>query len=80
MLKIVLPLRVVPKCCDGVWECFRGIRGVSVGRLKMSEDLWRCLLVSLVSSVVFGCLGTYCGLSWWYLRMFELLGGVLGCF
>ena len=51
-----------------------------MGRLKMSEDLWRCLLVSLVSGVVFGCLGRYFGLSWWYLRMFELFGGVLGCF
>ena len=77
---MILSLRVVPECCYCVWECFRGIRGVSVGRLKMSEDLWRCLLVSLVSGVVFGCLGRYFGLSWWYLRMFELFGGVLGCF
>jgi len=28
-----------------------------VGRLKMSEDLWRCLLVSLMSGVVFGIVG-----------------------
>ena len=34
---------------------FMGSRGVSVGRLKVSEDVWRCLLVSLVSGVVFGC-------------------------
>ena len=47
-----------------------------MGRLKVSEDVWRCLLVSLVSGVVFGCLGRCCGLSWWYLRMFELLRGV----
>ena len=53
---------------------------MSVGRLKMSEDLWQCLLVSLVSGVVFGCLERYCGLAWWYLRLFELLGGILGCF
>ena len=35
-----------------------------MGRLKMSEDLWRCLLISLVSGVVFVCLRRYCGLSW----------------
>ena len=28
-----------------------------MGRLKMSEDLWRCLLVSLMSGVVFGIVG-----------------------
>ena len=47
-----------------------------MGRLEVSEDVWRCLLVSLVSGVVFWCLGRCCGLSWWYFRMFELLGGV----
>ena len=49
-LKIISHLGVVPKCCDGVWECFRGIRGVSVGRLKVSSSvswyLW-CLVLSL---------------------------------
>ena len=46
-----------------------------MGRL----NVWLCLLVSLVSVVVFGCLGRCCGLFWWYLRMFEVLvflGGV----
>ena len=67
----------VPKWSDGVWECFRGVRGVSVGRIRVSEDVWRCLLVSLVFSVVFGCLE---GMFWVIFGVSELLGGHLGCF
>ena len=49
------------------------------GRLGVSEDVWRCLLVSLVPGVVFG----FGGVSWFIWVIFEvseLLVGVLGCF
>ena len=29
-------------------------------RLGVSENVWQCLLVSLVSCVIFGCLGVLC--------------------
>ena len=51
-MKIILPLSVVPKWCDGAWERFRGFWGVSVGRQRVSEDVLQCFLVSLVSGVV----------------------------
>ena len=45
------------KWCDGVWERFRGVRRVSVGRLGVFEDVLQCLFVSLVSGVVLGVIG-----------------------
>ena len=58
---MILPSSVVPKWCDGVWERFRGVRRVSVGRLRVSEDVLQCLLVSLVSSDVLEVIG---GVFW----------------
>ena len=75
-LKIISPLRVVPKWSDSVLECFRGVRGVSVGRIRVSEDVWLCFVVLVVSSVVFGCLEV---MSWVIFRVSKLPGGVLGC-
>ena len=49
------------KWCDGVWERFRGVRRVSVGRLRVFEDVLQCLFVSLVSGVVLGVIG---GVLW----------------
>ena len=56
-----MPSSVVHKWCDGVWERFRGVRRVSVGRVRVSEDVLQCLLVSLVSGVVLGVIG---GVFW----------------
>ena len=56
-----MPSSVVHKWCDGVWERFRGVQRVSVGRLRVSEDVLQCLLVSLVSGVVLGLIG---GVFW----------------
>ena len=70
------------KWWDGVWERFRGVRGVSVGRLRVSEDVLQCLLVSLVFGVVLGVIGgvfllVYLGGN--EIRS-ELLGGFWGFF
>ena len=37
-----MPSSVVPKWCDGVWERFRGVRGVFVGLRRVSEDVLQC--------------------------------------
>ena len=58
-----MPSSVVHKWCDGVWERFRGVQRVSVGRLRVSEDVLQCLLVPLVSDVVLGVIGGV----WWFI-------------
>ena len=67
-LKIILPSSVVHKWCDGVWERFRGVRRVSVGRLRVSEDVLQCLLVSLVSGVVLGVIGGVLWFIWMVMK------------
>ena len=42
-----------------------------MGRLRVSEDVLQCLLVSLVSGVVFGVIG---GVFWFYLGSNEKKG------
>ena len=67
-MKIILPLSVVPKWCDGAWERFRGFWGVSVGRQRVSEDILQCLLVYLVSGVVLGVIGGVLWFIWMVMK------------
>ena len=71
-----MPSNVVHKWCDGVRERFRGVRRVSVGRLRVSEVVLQFVGISGVRC----CFGGDWRSLWVYLGGNEIRSKLLGGF